>query len=387
MANEEFATDDDAINKCNEELHDAVNLANSIIETVPEPVLVLAADLRVVMANQSFYGTFEVQPESTLNQIIYSMGDGQWDKPELRILLNDVLPHHKNFLNHQIDFDFPSFGRKSFLASGRSMVQDQDAAPLILLSLVEITLLKHTEAALIQAEKLSIASRMASSIAHEINNPLHAATNLLYLASIGGDLAATKSWANQALEELLHMGKITRQTLRLYGESTAPSSVEVSGVLDSLLLLYSGKIRAKSISVKRRYKQVSSILCLEGDLRQIFANIIGNAIDAMTSSGILAIGVRESHDWHKQNCPGIRITIADSGIGMDAATRIKMCEPFFTTKAGNGTGFGMWVSTQLVERLRGDLRVWSTTRPGRSGTAFSLFFPLDRRAGTGSLNA
>lgn len=129
MANEEFATDDDAINKCNEELHDAVNLANSIIETVPEPVLVLAADLRVVMANQSFYGTFEVQPESTLNQIIYSMGDGQWDKPELRILLNDVLPHHKNFLNHQIDFDFPSFGRKSFLASGRSMVQDQDAAP------------------------------------------------------------------------------------------------------------------------------------------------------------------------------------------------------------------------------------------------------------------
>jgi two-component system, chemotaxis family, CheB/CheR fusion protein len=387
MANREVAAVKDAIKECNEKLIDATELTNSIIETVPESVLVLAADLRVLMANRFFYSTFDTLPEATLNHHIYDMGDGQWDKPDLRVLLSDVLSHGKDFLNHQVEFEFPDSVRKTFMASGRQMVQDRDAAPLILLSLADITLPKNTEAALIQAEKLSIASRLAASIAHEINNPLHAVTNLLYLASIGDDLAATKSYASRALQEILHVGEITKQTLKLYGQTTVPSSVEISEVLDALLLLYHGKLTAKSISVKRRYREAPPILCLEGDIRQIFANIIGNAVDAMNSRGTLAIGISQSHDWRKQNCPGTRITIADSGIGMDAATQLKMCKPFFSTKTGTGTGFGMWVSAQLVERLRGDLRVWSTTRPGRSGTALSLFFPLDRRKGTPTLNA
>jgi two-component system CheB/CheR fusion protein len=203
----------------------------------------------------------------------------------------------------------------------------------------------------------TITSRLAASIAHEINNPLHVVTNLLYLASIGDDLAATKSYVSRALQQILHVGEITKQTLKLYGQTSVPSSVEVSEVLDGLLLLYNGKLLNKSISVKRRYREAPQILCLEGDLRQIFVNIIGNAVDAMTSGGTLSIGVRESHDWHKQNCHGTRITIADSGIGMDTATRLKMCEPFFSTKNSMGTGFGMWVAAQLVQRLRGDLRV------------------------------
>jgi two-component system CheB/CheR fusion protein len=348
--------DIDVIKKRNQELLLAAEFTKSIIDTMPEPVLVLSADLSVLMANQAFYRAFEVESGETLNQLVYDLGDGQWNKPDLRTLLEEVLPHDRNFFNHEVIYDFPGIGWKSFMLSGRYMVQEPDAAPLILLSLTDITKRKKIEAALIQAEKLAIASRLAATIAHEINNPLEAITNLLYLASNGDDAAAAQSYAAQALDEVGRVSHITQQTLKFYRQSTAPSSVQVSEILDSLLVLYNKKLLANNISVHRQYREGPPILCLAGDLRQIFANIISNAIDAMKLGGS---------------------TIADSGTGMDSETLRKIYEPFFTTKNETGTGLGMWVSAQLVERLQGDLRVSSTMRPGRSGTVFSLFLPLE----------
>jgi two-component system CheB/CheR fusion protein len=184
--------DIDVIKKRNQELVLAAEFTKSIIDTMPEPVLVLSADLRILMANQAFYKSFEVQAKATLNQLVYDLGDGQWNKPDLRVLLEEVLPHDRDFLNHEVIYDFPGIGWKSFMLSGRYMVQEPDAAPLILLSLTDMTNRKKIEAALIQAEKLAIASRLAASIAHEINNPLAAITNLLYLASKGDDATAAK---------------------------------------------------------------------------------------------------------------------------------------------------------------------------------------------------
>ena len=369
--------DIDVIKKRNQELVLAGEFTKSIIETMPEPVLVLSADLHILMANHSFYQAFEVKPEATLNQFVYSLGDGQWNKPDLRTLLEEILPHDRNFFNHEVVYDFPGIGWKSFMLSGRYMVQEPDVAPLILLSFTDMTKRKKIEAALIQAEKLAIASRLAASIAHEINNPLEAITNLLYLASTGDDAAAAKAFAAQALEEVSRVSHITQQTLKFYRQSTAPSSVQISEILDSLLVLYHGKLLANDISVHRQYREGPPILCLAGDLRQIFANIIANAVDAMKSGGSLTMRVSASFDWRNQERPGIRTTIADSGTGMDSETLRRIYEPFFTTKNETGTGLGMWVSAQLVERLQGDLRVSSTTRPGRSGTTFSLFLPLE----------
>jgi two-component system, chemotaxis family, CheB/CheR fusion protein len=369
--------DIDVIKKRNQELVLAAEFTKSIIDTMPEPVLVLSADLRILMANQAFYKAFEVEPKTTLNQLVYNLGDGQWNKPDLRVLLEEVLPHDRNFFNHEVVYDFPGIGWKSFMLSGRYMVQEPDAAPLILLSLTDMTKRKKIEAALIQAEKLAIASRLAASIAHEINNPLEAITNLLYLASNGDDAAKAKSYTAQALEEIGRVSHITQQTLKFYRQSTAPSSVQIAEILDSLLVLYNGKLLANSISVHRQYREVPPLLCLAGDLRQIFANIIGNAIDAMVSGGSLTIRVSASCDWRNRGRHGIRTTIADAGIGMNTETLHKIYEPFFTTKNETGTGLGMWVSAQLVERLQGELRVWSTTRLGKSGTAFSLFLPFE----------
>jgi two-component system, chemotaxis family, CheB/CheR fusion protein len=369
--------DIDVIKKRNQELILAAEFTKSIIDTMPEPVLVLSADLRILMANHAFYQAFEVEQEATLNELVYTLGDGQWNKPDLRVLLEEVLPHDRNFFNHEVIYDFPGIGWKSFMLSGRYMVQEPDTPPLILLSLTDMTKRKKIEAALIQAEKLAIATRLAASIAHEINNPLEAITNLLYLASNGADAETAKSYAAQALEEVGRVSHITQQTLKFYRQSTAPSSVQISEILDSLLVLFNGKLLANNISVHRQYREGPPILCLAGDLRQIFANIILNAIDAMKSGGSLTMRVSASLDWRNQERPGIRTTIADSGTGMDTETLRKLYEPFFTTKGETGTGLGMWVSTQLVERLQGDLRVSSTMRPGRSGTAFSLFLPLE----------
>jgi len=369
--------DIDAIKKRNQELVLAGEFTKSIIETMPEPVLVLNADLHILMANYAFYDAFEVKPEATLNQFVYSLGDGQWNKPDLRTLLEEVLPHDRNFFNHEVIYDFPGIGWKSFMLSGRYMVQEPDTAPLILLSLTDMTKRKKIEAALVQAEKLAIASRLAASIAHEINNPLEAITNLLYLASNGDDAAAARSYAAQALEEVGRVSHITQQTLKFYRQSTASSSVQIAEILDSLLVLYNGKLLANNISVRRQYREGPPILCLAGDLRQIFANIIANAVDAMVSGGSLTIRVSTSFDWRNKERLGIRTTIADSGTGMDSETLGKIYEPFFTTKNDTGTGLGMWVCAQLVERLQGDLRVSSTTRLGRNGTAFSLFLPLE----------
>jgi len=369
--------DIDVIKKRNQELILAGEFTKSIIETMPEPVLVLNADFHILMANHAFYVAFEFKPEATLNQLVYSLGEGQWNKPDLRTLLEEVLPHDRNFLNYEFVYDFPGIGWKSFMLSGRYMGQAPDVAPLILLSLTDITKRKKIEAALIQAEKLAIASRLAASIAHEINNPLEAITNLLYLASNGDDAAAAKSYTAKALEEIGRVSEITQQTLKFYRQSTAPSSVQVSEMLDSLLVLYHGKLLANNISVHRQYREGRPILCLAGDLRQILANIIANAVDAMKSGGALTMRVSPSVDWRNREQSGIRTTIADSGTGMNSETLRKVYEPFFTTKNETGTGLGMWVSAQLVERLQGDLRVSSTMRPGRSGTVFSLFLPLD----------
>jgi two-component system, chemotaxis family, CheB/CheR fusion protein len=371
--------DIDVIKKCHRELIDAVELTNSIMETAPDPVLVLGADLRIVIANHSFYTAFNVSPEATIGQHIYSLGDGQWNKPDFKILLDDVLPQRRDFLHHPMDFDFPGSIRKSFMVTGRHIVQDQDSAPLLVLLLADITLLKKTETALIKAEKLSIAASMAASVAHEINNPLHAITNLLYLASTGDDAEAAKGYAARALEEVAHVAEITRQTLNFYRQPTVPSSIQVSAVLDSLLALYKGKLRIKDIVIKRQYEEAPPILCLEGDLRQIFANIVSNAIDALSSGGTLTLRVHKSRDWRNRGSAGVRATISDSGVGMQTATRLKIYEAYFTTKGTAGTGLGMWISAKLVERLKGDMRVRSSTRPGRSGTSFSLFLPFDRR--------
>ncbi len=245
--------------------------------------------------------------------------------------------------------------------------------------MVEATERKRAEDALRKTEKLAAAGRLAASIAHEINNPLEAVTNLLYLLRQQPSLDTLAiSYADLAQHEIARVAEMTQQTLRFYRQSTLPVVANIAELLDSVLTLYKGRLFGLQIEVSHRIGPDVDLYCFSGELRQLFANLIGNAIDAMANGGHLWLGVRRSRSW-VDGTPGIRVFVADNGSGMTRATRARIFEPFFTTKEATGTGLGLWVSSEIIAKHKALVRVASRPAEGtsgkQSGTVFMLFFP------------
>jgi PAS domain S-box-containing protein len=242
--------------------------------------------------------------------------------------------------------------------------------------LADVTGRKHSEEAMLRAEKLAVAGRLAASVAHEINNPLEAVANLLYLISLSETTEAARTHAQQALDELMRVSLITQQTLKFHRQAGTPKIVKLSDVIQTVLTLFRGRLRAAHIEVEVRAESELSVSCMPGEVQQIVANLVSNAIDAMPQGGQLIIRLRPSRDWRNGKTAGMRVTFYDSGVGMARATVQRIFEPFFTTKTETGTGLGMWVVAQLIERHHGSVRVWSTRRAQASATAISLFLPI-----------
>jgi len=242
---------------------------------------------------------------------------------------------------------------------------------------------KRSEEALRKTEKLAATGRLAASIAHEINNPLEAVTNLLYLLSNHADLQEpARSYVGMAEHEIRRISEITQQTLRFYRQSTLPARANLGDLLDSVLSLHQLRLRNLGIVVEKRYDASTSLYCFVGELRQVFANLIGNAIDAMPAGGRLVLRARRSRDWRDTSRAGVRFQVADTGSGMTAEVRQHIFEPFFTTKEVTGTGLGLWVTSEIVAKHNGSIRVRSHSDKlgGRSGTIFELFFPDEPEA-------
>ena len=235
---------------------------------------------------------------------------------------------------------------------------------------------KHAEEALLRSEKLAAAGRLAASISHEINNPLESITNLLYLALMDGKLApSTREYLSQAEQELARVSQITTQTLRFYRQTTNPTSADVGGLLDSVLRLLKGRFANTQVEVVRQYRAQKQLYCFEGELRQVFTNLIGNALDAMAGRpGRLLVRTSEVRNWSSGEA-GIRISVADTGSGIEPDILERIFEPFYSTKGNRGTGLGLWVSKEIVAKHRGTMRVRS--RVG-VGTTFSVFLPFER---------
>ena len=242
--------------------------------------------------------------------------------------------------------------------------------------MADITHRKVAEEAMLRAEKLAVAGKLAASVAHEINNPLAAVANLLYLITMADDIGSARGQAQSALEELMRVSMITQQTLKFHRQTGAPRRTRLSEVVDAAVTMFRGKLRAAQIALEVRLKSELEVECLPGETQQIFANLLSNAIEAMPPGGRIVIRLRASLDWRDRVTPGMRVTFFDSGSGMNRATMRRVFEPFFTTKTDTGTGLGMWVVAQLVERHNGHVRGWSSQRPGAGGTAFSVFLPM-----------
>lgn len=233
---------------------------------------------------------------------------------------------------------------------------------------------KRAEVALYQAEKLSAAGRMAAIIAHEINNPIGSVLNALYLLDQQSLTQQASAYLAIANREALRIAHIVRQTLGLVRESAMPTRVDVSEILEDVLSLYQGRIRKNGVCVVRRYDVPGELTGFPGELRQIFSNLVINAVEAMGQGGELTLHIARAHDL-KLKRPGIRVYIADAGPGIDPAHQKRMFEPFFTTKGENGTGLGLWVTRGLVAKHAGSIRMRSSTQPGKSGTCFAVFLP------------
>jgi PAS domain S-box-containing protein len=243
---------------------------------------------------------------------------------------------------------------------------------------LEITAQKRAEKALIQSEKLAAVGRLASSISHEINNPLEAVTNLLYLALNQDQLpATTRQYLETAQGELARVSHIATQSLRFHRQTMKPVQVDPREMTQSVVDLYQGRLLNSNIQVVSKYKSTKRILCFDSDIRQVLNNLIANAVDAMRRGGRLILCTRDATDW-KTGRTGVRITVADTGHGMSEEVRQRIFEPFYTTKEVNGTGLGLWISHGIVSRHHGSLTLRSSDKPGWSGSVFSLFLPDER---------
>jgi PAS domain S-box-containing protein len=242
---------------------------------------------------------------------------------------------------------------------------------------------KRSEEALRRSEKLAVTGRLAASIAHEINNPLEAITNLLFLLHGASDIPdATKHYVTMAEHEVQRIAEITQQTLRFYRQPTQPTRVTMEELLDSVLNLYQSRIHALDLRVERDYDPSLSLFCFAGEIRQVFANLVGNSIDASSNGGRLVIRARRSRDWRNLEQTGIRFAVADNGAGMGPEVREHIFEAFFTTKEVTGTGLGLWVSQEIILKHHGLVRVRSLVAPvdhavavRSSGTVFEIFLP------------
>ncbi|MFB3916534.1 MAG: PAS domain S-box protein [Terriglobales bacterium] len=275
-------------------------------------------------------------------------------------------------------------GRQLWLRLLVYVVRDPDNRPRQLRGLmVDITDRKQAEETLRVSEKLAATGRLAASIAHEINNPIAAVTNLLYLLDERSDLDdEAKRYVHLAQEELTRVAHITRQMLGFYRDSTSPVPVNLAEVLENTLELFSHQFRAEDVRVQKDFDEVPPLRAFPGEMRQVFSNLLLNSLEALGGSGVIRLRIKSSRDWRDFSRYGIRLSFADNGHGIRPEHLEHIFEPFFTTKGQNGTGLGLWVSYGIIEKHGGVIRVHSSTRAGRSGTVFWIFFPADTTIAT-----
>src|SRR5208337_289300 len=246
----------------------------------------------------------------------------------------------------------------------------------------DITQRRQTEHTLRTSERLAQAGRLSATIAHEIRNPLDTVSNLIYLLRHEREASeASAQYLEMASDELARIAQITGQLLTFHREARSPVDVDLAEVIQSVLVLHAPQIRRGHIKVEQRLNGAQPVRGFPGELRQVFSNLVGNAIDAMPHGGRLILHVRESTCACDAECKGVRVTVLDTGAGISLGVRRNLFAPFYTTKGEKGTGLGLWVSRGIIEKHEGSIYLRSSTQAGKSGTAFSVFLPFEQETG------
>jgi PAS domain S-box-containing protein len=350
-----------------------------------------------VTFNQAAMGMCQVAPDGTLLMVNQKLAEILgYSVEELvgkkfhEFTYPDDLSNNVEKLDAMLSGEIPSYtiekryirpdGAQPWAQVTASLVRDSQGDPKYIITVVEdITERRRAEEALRTSERLAATGRLAASIAHESNNPIEAVTNLLYLLDQNKSLDdSAREYAKMAQEEVNRVAHIARQTLGFYRDSSRMEAVQVSRLVDEVVTLFAAKIRTGEVNVQKELTADAPIDAFPGELRQVFSNLIANALDAVGRKGKLRIRINPARSARGRK--GVRVTIADNGPGISQAVRERIFEPFFTTKGAKGTGLGLWVTRGLIEKHAGAIRVRSSTRPGTSGTVFSIFLPMKQKA-------
>jgi PAS domain S-box-containing protein len=235
----------------------------------------------------------------------------------------------------------------------------------------DITERRRLEQQVIQSEKLAATGRLAATVAHEINNPLDAVLNLLYLARTSESFQAARPYISTAEKELERVAHIARQTLGYYRDDGTPTPVVLTDLVENVLSVYEGKLSSADITTDCQLAETPVLMASRGELLQVFSNIVANAIDAMPKGGLLRICSKSTF-----NPDGIEVEFSDNGVGIQKDHLGKVFDPFFTTKGNVGTGIGLWIVKQLIEKRGGKVTVHSSTEQTNKGTSICVFLPL-----------
>jgi PAS domain S-box-containing protein len=233
---------------------------------------------------------------------------------------------------------------------------------------------KILEQRLIQADKIATMGRMAATIAHEINNPLESIINLLYLARTAPNLdSEVRGYLLTAESEIERVSHIARQTLGYYRDTGAAVEIFLPQLIREILTVYESRLKNRNIVVTTAFDDPRPVMASPGELVQAFSNLLANSIDAMPAGGTLRIEIHPSSTLPN----AVEVLVRDQGVGIEKANLAKVFEPFFTTKGNLGTGIGLWVTKQLVEKHGGHILLTSSTDPANCGTSITLSLPIN----------
>ncbi len=267
-------------------------------------------------------------------------------------------------------------GREIVVASRQALKTNGDGGIGAILEINrDITATLQTEEALRRAERLAAMGRVAGIIAHEINNPLEAIINAFYLLRDHPSLdPEARRYAQLGEEELLRVAHIVRQTLGFYRESQHPTAISIPEILDNVLELQSRHFQLNRIQVEKLYETEASLFGFPMELKQVFLNLIANAVQAMPAGGRLRLRVRDYVNARTET-QGICVYVGDTGSGIDSQHAKQLFEPFFSTKAAKGTGLGLWISKGIVQKYEGTIHFRSVRLGSGSATCFRVFLP------------
>lgn len=358
-----------------------------IIDNLPVGIIVVGGSGNVLLSNRTAEQILRrdlrvgarIGTDAVWESLLPAGGDHRRldsdDYPLQRALKSSEVVPPEDFLHHHND------GSSGWIRIAAAPIIDQGGAVSgAVAAISDIDRNKRAEEALMKSEKLAAVGRLAASISHEINNPLEAVTNLLYLVEQNTRSTPASQLATKAQEQLARVSHIVTQTLRFHRQSSSPQWIALNELLEPAIGLFRGRISNANIQVDLQYRTDCRILCRDGDIRQVLSNLVGNAIDSMRAGGRLVVRTGGGH-MAGTNVPGVRISIADTGHGIPKDAMRRIFEPFYTTKGDSGTGLGLWISQEIVKRNQGTLQIRSRTKAPKSGTVASVFLPVEIHPG------